>query len=146
MGSIEWISINNAGIVSLFICTCRSINSLAANGVEIHRDHWLKEAVDSEKAGAVLTCQAIIKFVIGHGVEDEDRKHTWLEDADSFSSQVIIFSRMLSYTLIFALIEDICIFTLIGIFIRVVWNKMGFSKGLDSLPYSVAGINRLIER
>nr|SVE69638.1 EOG090X017X [Eubosmina coregoni] len=65
----------------------RSINSLASNGVEIHRDHWLKEAVDSEKAEAVLTCQAIIKSVIGHGVEDQDRKHTWLEDADSFTSQ-----------------------------------------------------------
>ena len=65
----------------------RSINSLAANGVEIHRDHWLKEAVDAEKAGAVLTCQSIIKSVIGHGVEDEDRKHTWLEDADNFTSQ-----------------------------------------------------------
>ena len=67
----------------------RSINSLAANGVEIHRDHWLKEAADAEKAGAVLTCQALIKYVIGHGVEDEDRKHTWLEDADSFTAQVI---------------------------------------------------------
>nr|SVE90348.1 EOG090X017X [Daphnia sinensis] len=65
----------------------RSINSLAANGVEINREHWLKEAVDAEKAGAVLTCQAIIKFVIGHGVEDEDRKHSWLEDADNFTSQ-----------------------------------------------------------
>jgi pre-mRNA-processing factor 6 len=66
----------------------RSINSLAANGVEINREHWLKEAVDAEKSGAVLTCQAIIKFVIGHGVEDEDRKHSWLEDADNFTSQV----------------------------------------------------------
>jgi len=66
----------------------RSINSLAANGVEIHRDHWMKEAVDSEKAEAVLTCQAIIKSVIGYGVEDQDRKHTWLEDAEHFTSQV----------------------------------------------------------
>ena len=55
--------------------------------MEIHRDHWLKEAVDAEKSGGVLTCQAVIKYVIGHGVEDEDRKHTWLEDADSFTSQ-----------------------------------------------------------
>lgn len=59
--------------------------------MEIHRDHWMKEAVDAEKAEAVLTCQAIIKHVIGYGVEDEDRKHTWLEDADNFTSQVIIF-------------------------------------------------------
>ena len=49
----------------------------------------MKEAVDAEKAEGVLTCQAIIKYVIGYGVEDEDRKHTWLEDADNFTSQVI---------------------------------------------------------
>ena len=60
----------------------------SAKGVEINREHWLKEAVDAEKSGAVLTCQVIIKFVIGHGVEDEDRKHSWLEDADNFTSQV----------------------------------------------------------
>lgn len=33
----------------------RSVKTLAANGVEIHRDHWLKEAVDAEKSQAVLT-------------------------------------------------------------------------------------------
>ncbi len=32
-------------------------------------------------------CQAVIKAVIGHGVEDEDRKHTWLEDAEQFTQQ-----------------------------------------------------------
>ena len=64
------------------------INSLAANGVGTNREHWLKEAVDTENSGAVLNCQAIIKFVIGRGVEDEDRKHSWLEDADNFTSQV----------------------------------------------------------
>ena len=65
----------------------RSVNSLASNGVEIHRDHWLKEAVDAEAATSIRTCQAIIKAVIGHGVEDEDRKPTWLEDADAFTAQ-----------------------------------------------------------
>ena len=56
------------------ICVCK------------HR--WLEEAVDTENSGAVLNCQAIIKFVIGRGVEDEDRKHSWLEDADNFTFQV----------------------------------------------------------
>ncbi|XP_022245664.1 pre-mRNA-processing factor 6-like [Limulus polyphemus] len=60
----------------------RAISSLRANGVEINREQWFKDAIECEKSGSVLTCQAIIKTVIGIGVEDEDRKHTWMEDAD----------------------------------------------------------------
>ena len=41
-----------------------------------------------EKSGAVLTCQVIIKFVIGHGIEEEDRKQSWLKDFNNFTSQV----------------------------------------------------------
>jgi hypothetical protein len=29
--------------------------------------------------------QAIIRSVIGHGIEPEDQKHTWMEDADAVS-------------------------------------------------------------
>ncbi|KAJ1369100.1 hypothetical protein KIN20_030495 [Parelaphostrongylus tenuis] len=47
----------------------------------------MKDAVDAERAGCTLTCQAIIRHVIGTGVEDEDKKATWLEDADSFAKQ-----------------------------------------------------------
>lgn len=61
----------------------RAIQSLSANGVEIHRDHWIKEAEDAERSGSVLTCRAVIKSVIGIGVEDVDRKSTWMEDADN---------------------------------------------------------------
>merc|ERR1719411_530476 len=39
--------------------------------------------MDAEKAGSVQTCQAVIKAVIGVGVDEEDRKDTWLEDAES---------------------------------------------------------------
>ncbi|KAK3931821.1 Pre-mRNA-processing factor 6 [Frankliniella fusca] len=65
----------------------RAITSLSMNGVEINREHWFKEAVEAEKAGSVHTCQALVKAVINHGVEEEDRKHTWMEDADSCASQ-----------------------------------------------------------
>ena len=65
----------------------RAITSLSMNGVEINREHWFKEAVEAEKAGSVHTCQALVKAVIDHGVEEEDRKHTWTEDADSCASQ-----------------------------------------------------------
>ncbi|KAG1674074.1 Pre-mRNA-processing factor 6 [Nymphon striatum] len=65
----------------------RAIMSLRGNMVEINRELWMKDAVECENAKSVLTCQAIIRAVIGVSVEDEDRKHTWMEDADSCSTQ-----------------------------------------------------------
>jgi hypothetical protein len=29
----------------------------------------------------LATCRAIVKEVVGHGVEEEDRKRTWMADA-----------------------------------------------------------------
>ncbi|RWS06625.1 pre-mRNA splicing factor-like protein [Dinothrombium tinctorium] len=65
----------------------RALQSLNANGVEINREHWFKDAMDAEKSGSILTCQAIVKAVIGIGVEDEDKKHTWMEDAEMCANQ-----------------------------------------------------------
>ncbi|KAG8199374.1 hypothetical protein JTE90_011834 [Oedothorax gibbosus] len=65
----------------------RAVTSLRANGVEINRELWLNDAVECEKAGSVLTCQAIVRTVIGIGVEDEDQKHAWMEDADGCATQ-----------------------------------------------------------
>ncbi|PSC71481.1 STABILIZED1-like [Micractinium conductrix] len=62
----------------------RGIKSLAANGVVIDRDWWLKEAESSEKSHPphLATCRAIVKEVVGHGVEEEDRKRTSMADAE----------------------------------------------------------------
>ncbi|VFV33262.1 pre-mrna-processing factor 6 [Lynx pardinus] len=61
----------------------RAITSLRANGVEINREQWIQDAEECDKAGSVATCQAVMRAVIGIGIEEEDRKHTWMEDADS---------------------------------------------------------------
>ncbi|XP_064597243.1 pre-mRNA-processing factor 6-like [Liolophura sinensis] len=61
----------------------RALSSLRANMVEINRDQWIKDAEDCEKSGSIFTCQAIIRAVIGIGVEEEDRKHTWMNDAEA---------------------------------------------------------------
>ena len=37
-----------------------AVTSLVANGVEINRDQWIKDAEESEKSGSVETCQAIM--------------------------------------------------------------------------------------
>uniref|UniRef100_U3J6F5 Pre-mRNA-processing factor 6 n=1 Tax=Anas platyrhynchos platyrhynchos TaxID=8840 RepID=U3J6F5_ANAPP len=69
----------------------RAITSLRANGVEINREQWIQDAEECDKAGSVATCQAIMRAVIGIGIEEEDRKHTWMEDADSVCPAVILF-------------------------------------------------------
>lgn len=48
----------------------------------------LQDAEECDKAGSVATCQAVIRAVIGIGIEEEDRKHTWMEDAESVSTNI----------------------------------------------------------
>lgn len=69
----------------------RALASLSANGVEINREDWFKEAIEAEKGGAVHCCQVIIKSVIGCGVEEEDKKHTWMEDAETVNVYLFIY-------------------------------------------------------
>ena len=54
-----------------------AISSLKGNQVEINREHWMKDAEECDKAGAVAVGQAIMRAVIAIGVDDEDRKDTW---------------------------------------------------------------------
>ncbi|XP_070209587.1 pre-mRNA-processing factor 6-like [Littorina saxatilis] len=61
----------------------RALSSLRANMVEINREHWIKDAEDCERSASLLTCQAIVRAVISVGVEEEDKKHTWMEDAEA---------------------------------------------------------------
>ncbi|XP_011402481.1 PREDICTED: pre-mRNA-processing factor 6-like [Amphimedon queenslandica] len=72
---------NNIHMVSKIIE--RAISSLQSNGVEINRDQWIKEAEEANKSGSVHTAQAIIRLVIGYGIEEEDRLDQWTEDAES---------------------------------------------------------------
>ena len=62
----------------------RALKSLAANGVVIDREWWLKEAEAAEKSAPpfVATCRALVAGVVGHGVEAADRKLTWVADAE----------------------------------------------------------------
>jgi pre-mRNA-processing factor 6 len=60
-----------------------AVKSLTGHGVQIDRDEWITEARKCEKAGSVITCQAIIMETIGLNIEDEDRKSTWCEDAEN---------------------------------------------------------------
>lgn len=59
----------------------RSIQSLASQNVDINREQWLQDAEACEKSGSIKTCQSIVKNVIAIGIEEEDRKQTWMTDA-----------------------------------------------------------------
>jgi len=61
----------------------KAVASLSQYQVVIDREQWLKEAETAEKGGAPLTCGAIVRATLPHGVEPEDRKRTWLDDAES---------------------------------------------------------------
>ena len=41
----------------------RAFQSLGAAGVEINKDFWMKDAMDSEKGGSILTCQVWVRLI-----------------------------------------------------------------------------------
>ncbi|KJE95997.1 pre-mRNA splicing factor [Capsaspora owczarzaki ATCC 30864] len=65
----------------------RAIKALSANGVQIVRDDWLADAQVCEKANSIATAKSIVMNVIDVGVEAEDRRVTWADDAATFVSQ-----------------------------------------------------------
>jgi pre-mRNA-processing factor 6 len=62
----------------------RGFKSLLAHGVVIDREAWLKEAETSEKhkPKMISTCRALVKAVVELGIEDQDKKRTWVADAE----------------------------------------------------------------
>jgi len=44
----------------LLVRLVAALTSLSANGVEMNREQWIKDAEDAEKSGSVHTCQAIM--------------------------------------------------------------------------------------
>jgi len=43
-----------------FVLSIAALTSLSANGVEMNREQWIKDAEDAEKSASVHTCQAIM--------------------------------------------------------------------------------------
>lgn len=64
-----------------------ALKSLQKHQVVMNREMWLKEAEACEHADAPLTCSAIVRACIDVGVEPEDRKRTWLDDAENSVSR-----------------------------------------------------------
>lgn len=81
----------------------RAIQSLRNNGVDINRKDWLKDAADAEKAGSILTCKAIIKYVIDIGIDEEEREGEFIENVENFTLQNsvecarAVFDKLINY-------------------------------------------------
>jgi pre-mRNA-processing factor 6 len=62
----------------------RGVKSLAAHGCVIDRDAWLRDAEAAELGDppAPQTAAGIVAATVGAGVEEADRKRTWLADAE----------------------------------------------------------------
>ncbi|KAL4171204.1 hypothetical protein KRP22_009302 [Phytophthora ramorum] len=60
-----------------------ALKSLQKHQVVMNREMWLKEAEACEQADAPLTCAAIVRASLDVGVEPEDRKRTWMDDAEN---------------------------------------------------------------
>ncbi|OMO59771.1 RNA-processing protein, HAT helix [Corchorus capsularis] len=61
----------------------RCIRALRREGLVIDSEAWMKEAEVVERVGYAVTCQVIIRNTIGSGMDqDEDRKRTWVADAE----------------------------------------------------------------
>ncbi|KAJ3189197.1 Pre-mRNA-processing factor 6 [Gaertneriomyces sp. JEL0708] len=73
----------NANEQSVDMIIRRAVDHLQKKGSTLDRDQWTQEAEKAEKEGHITVCQAIIRETVGMGVEEEDRKSTWMEDAES---------------------------------------------------------------
>ena len=65
------------------IIIARAVKNLTAHNVLISRQKWLEEAYKAEDSGSPKTAHAIVRETIGIGVEDIDRKRTWMVDAEA---------------------------------------------------------------
>lgn len=59
----------------------KAIQSMQSNQMEIKRDDWMHHAYKAEDDDHLETCRAIVRVIIGIGIEDQARKHIWLKDA-----------------------------------------------------------------
>jgi len=74
-----------------------AVKALGKAGVVIKREKWLDEAETAERGGHPLTCRALVSATVGIGVEDQDRKNTWVHDAETFISRGSIETARATY-------------------------------------------------
>jgi pre-mRNA-processing factor 6 len=59
-----------------------AVKAMEAQQVVIERDAWFREAESAEKGQSIATAQAIVRATLNVGVDEQDRRNTWLQDAE----------------------------------------------------------------
>ena len=77
-----------ANVLIVFMCFPIECNAAAVKAMEnqkvvIERDAWFKEAETAEKSSSVATARALVAATMEIGVEEQDRRNTWINDADT---------------------------------------------------------------
>lgn len=65
----------------------RALKSLTAQQAAVDRDTWLRLAEEAEKSSAPRTAAAIVSATADVGVEEADRRRTWLADAEALEGK-----------------------------------------------------------
>jgi len=79
-----------------------AVKILTDLGSNLTREDWITQAETCERHGSLLTCQAIIRTTIGIGIEEDERKSTWIEDAEAciarknFATARAIYAHLIS--------------------------------------------------
>ena len=60
-----------------------AVKAMENQKVVIERDAWFKEAETAEKSSSIATARALVSATIEIGVEEQDRRNTWINDADT---------------------------------------------------------------
>lgn len=77
----------NGNTSRLVMLMQNALTSLAAHKVVMSRESWLQEAIKCETAGSVATCHAIVCVCLGLGIDELDRRNTWMNDAERFTHE-----------------------------------------------------------
>eukprot|EP00300_Choanocystis_sp_HF-7_P005392 c14057_g1_i1.p1 GENE.c14057_g1_i1~~c14057_g1_i1.p1 ORF type:complete len:460 (+),score=109.76 c14057_g1_i1:196-1575(+) len=65
----------------------KAIETMEKQQVLISRAEWLRYATECETAGSIETAKALVVLTLGMGVDEVDRRRTWVHDAESFLQQ-----------------------------------------------------------
>ncbi|EGF80860.1 hypothetical protein BATDEDRAFT_29905 [Batrachochytrium dendrobatidis JAM81] len=76
----------------------RSVSKLTEVGTNLEREQWLTEAESCERDGFVGVAESIVRCTIDIGIEEDDYKQTWIDDAEGCISRSAYATARAIYT------------------------------------------------
>eukprot|EP01006_Ploeotia_vitrea_P053379 TRINITY_DN67781_c5_g4_i1.p1 TRINITY_DN67781_c5_g4~~TRINITY_DN67781_c5_g4_i1.p1 ORF type:complete len:953 (+),score=126.03 TRINITY_DN67781_c5_g4_i1:56-2914(+) len=70
----------NQNFAAVETIVSRAVKTMAGN--QVTREQWLTYAEGAEKADHLVTCKQIVTAAVGLDLDDSEKKHTWIADAE----------------------------------------------------------------